>query len=223
MLRLILALVVGANVACFAWMQGWLVPVFPPPHAGEREPERLAAQLRPESVVLLPGPAASAAIVAARAAALACLQAGPFSEAEAAAAEALLTAARLPPGSWQREALPAPPLWLLVASRPANPAAAQARIDELQRLQVEFEAAPDPAVAANLLVLSRHASREAAEAALTRATAVPLRGLKVVSLPPPAARYGLRVPAADPDQQDRIRALPAAPLAGGFKACAPSP
>ncbi|MDE2082823.1 MAG: hypothetical protein KGI90_15840, partial [Burkholderiales bacterium] len=45
------------------------------------------------------------------------------------------------------------------------------------------------------------------------------RGLRVLSLPAAPAQAWLRVPRADADQQARLRALPAALLAGGFKPC----
>ena len=130
MLRLLLGAVVAANAIFFAWTQGWFAPAWPGPHAGEREPERLTAQVRPERVVLLPAPAASAAISAARAAAFACLEAGPLSEAEATAAEAALLAASVPAGSWQRAVQPPPPLWLVFAGRVKDAAALNARADE---------------------------------------------------------------------------------------------
>ena len=57
MLRVLLGLLLLANAPFFGWSQGWLAPAFPAPRTGEREPERLTAQVRPESVVILPAPA----------------------------------------------------------------------------------------------------------------------------------------------------------------------
>ena len=75
MLRGLVLLLLLANALFFAWARGWLGPA---PHHAEREPERLAAQVRPEALKLLPPVAASAAVQAARAAAVAngyaCLQ-----------------------------------------------------------------------------------------------------------------------------------------------------
>lgn len=62
MLRGLVALLLLANAAFFAWSQGWLAPMLPGPHAGEHEPERLARQVRPERItVLSPKAAAQAA------------------------------------------------------------------------------------------------------------------------------------------------------------------
>lgn len=130
MLRALLVLLIGANVLFFAWAQGWLAPTWPPPRAGEREPQRLAAQVQPERIRVLTPQAASAALVAAREAARVCLEAGPFDAPAIAAAEAALAATGLPEGSWERQdAVPPPPRrWLLRVPRaePAQQAALQA-------------------------------------------------------------------------------------------------
>lgn len=58
MLRLLAGLLLVANLAVFAWIQGWLSPLAMPPMSSEREPERLAQQVRPEAIELL-GPRAA--------------------------------------------------------------------------------------------------------------------------------------------------------------------
>lgn len=62
MLKTLTALLLLANLAFLAWVQGWLSPGLPPPGASEREPERLRLQVRPESVIVLSPQAASAAL-----------------------------------------------------------------------------------------------------------------------------------------------------------------
>jgi hypothetical protein len=218
--RALLALVVLANVLFFAWSRGVLAPAFPPPHAGEREPERLAAQIRPEAVLVLPAPAASAAISAARAAALACLEAGPFAEAAVAAAEAVLAAAGLPEGLWRRQGGVPPASWLVFAGRAVDAAGLRTRADELKKLGLEFEIIDSPAELANGFVLSRHADKAGADAALAAAAALGLRNGRVVQLPAPAPLFWLRAARADTDVQDKLRALTPESMAGGFKPCA---
>jgi hypothetical protein len=128
----------------------------------------------------------------------------------------------LPDGHWVRDAAPVPPLWLVYAARSADPVVTRARAQELERLQIAVQPLESPSDLAGALVLSRHATREAAEAALAALPlAKPLRYLRVVSLPAPPAVLWLRVPKADPEQQARLRALPAELLAGGFKTCKP--
>jgi hypothetical protein len=234
MLRGVVIALLLANALFFGWARGWFAPALPAPHSGEREPERLAAQLHPERVLVLPAQAASAAVAAARAAAIACLEAGPLGEADIAAAEAAVAALHLPEGSAQREAAAPPPLWLLYAARGADAAATRARAAELGKLQLTVEPLEAPAELAGGLLLSRHATRAEAEAALAAVNAthaasaaqagkpaLSLRYLRVASLPAPPARLWLRVPKADAEQQDKLKALPPGPLAGGFKACTP--
>lgn len=224
MLRVAVGLLLLANLAFFAWARGWFEPGMPPPHLGEREPQRLANQLRPDAVVVLSGKAASAAISAAKAAAAVCLQAGPVAEAEVAAAEAALAPLQLPEGSWQREPAPALPPWLVFGGRWPEAAARQAREAELKKLGLAFELVSEPPELAPGLVLSRHATRAEADTALAALAAAsqPLKGGRVVALPPQAARYWLRVARADAEQQLRLLALPPAALGGGFKPCAAS-
>ena len=239
MLRLLLALLLLANVAFFAWTRGWLAPSMLPPRHAEHEPERLLAQVRPEAVTVLSAKAASAAVTAAvtaaatdaasaaRAAAAVCLEAGPLAQAQLAAAEAALAPAQVPQGGWAREAAPTPPLWLVFAGRLPEAAARRTREAELRQLGLAFEVLQAPAELAWGLVLSRHAAKPEAEAALAAlaASSPTLKGTRVLALAAPAAQYWLRVAHAEPELQARLQALPPAALtalAGGFKPCVPA-
>jgi hypothetical protein len=223
MLRAVVALLLLANLAFFGWSRGWLAPLLGVPRQGEHEPERLAAQVHPELVTVLPAQAASAAVAAAQA--VTCLQAGPVAEPDLPAAEAALAA--LPAGSWTREAVAPPPLWLLATPRAADAAARRVREAELRKLGLPFEALAGPAAAADLagaLVLSRHASRAEAEAALAALPAASTpKGLRVAALPAPPAQQWLRVARADAELATRLRALGASAPASGFKPCAEHP
>ena len=226
MLRSLVALVVLANLLFFAWARGWLAPAWPAPRHAEREPERLAAQVRPDTLSVVPPTAASAAVAAARAAAVVCLEAGPFAtepEAGLAAAEAVLLQAALAEGSWAREAVVPAPVWLVFAGRYAEVAARRAKQEELKKLGIPYEALTTPAELAPGLAISRHPSRDAAEAALAGLAAKPVKGLRVVEVSSAPAQQWLRVPKADADTAERLKALPADTLAGGFKACAARP
>lgn len=231
MLRSVVVLLLLANLLFFSWTRGWFGDAVPAPRHGEHEPARLSAQVRPEAVILLSPPAASAAVSAAREAAqdavAVCLEAGPFDDAELPAAEAALTAAQLTAGSLARAPAAPPPLWLVATARIADAAVRRAREEDLRKLQLAVQtlsAASAPGDVAPALVVSRHASKadaEAALAALLTASPAP-RGLRVVGLPAPALRRLLRVARADAGQQARLLALPASPaLAGGFRPCAP--
>ncbi|MDP1899182.1 MAG: hypothetical protein Q8K96_01845 [Rubrivivax sp.] len=220
MLRTLAAALLLANLLFFAWAQGWFGAL---PRASEREPERVAAQVRPESVTVLPAKAASAAVSAARAAAAVCLEAGPFIETGIAAAEAALAPAQLAEGRWARESVWPPPAWLVYTGSVADAASRRAREAELRKYKLAFETLDSPAALAPGLVLSRHATQAQAEAALAALAGQTIKGLRVVALPAPPPQLWLRVAHADGPTQARLRALPGAALAGGFRPCAARP
>lgn len=224
MLRALVLLLLLANAAFFAWTQGWLGAT--PRHA-EREPERLAAQVRPEALSVLPAGTASMALQAVRAAAQVCLEAGPFTGAaadtEVAAAEAALAAVQVPEGAWTRTGGASAPAWLVYAGRYPEAALRKSREADLRKLGLAFELLEAPADLAPGLVLSRHATRDQAQAWLDARATPALRGVRLVQLPAGAASYRLRVAQADAELAERLRALPAPALAGGFKPCAAPP
>jgi len=105
-LRLVVALLLLANAVWFGWSQGWLpAGLLPwPSDEAQREPQRLAAQLHPERIRILPtagtpGPAEGGNRPTA------CLQAGPFSAEALDAVEAALVDAGLPRRAWGRVAV----------------------------------------------------------------------------------------------------------------------
>ena len=227
MLRSIALLLLLANALFFAWSRGWLGD--PPRHA-QSEPGRLSAQVRPEALIVLPPKTANAAVQAARAEALVCLEAGPFgtvagagAPSELGAAEAALAQAQLPASAWTRVE-PAPvPVWLVFAGRYPEAPLRASREEDLRKLGLSFERIDAPADLAPGLVLSRHASRDDAEGWIKQKAPAGLRGARVVQLPPPPPSVRLRVSRADAELAERLRALPAAALAGGFRPCAARP
>lgn len=208
MLRALAALLVAANLLFFAWAQGWLAPVAPLPAHGQREPQRLAAQVNPEVVRVLSPQAASAAQ-----ASIACVEAGPFADADVGGAEQALAAAGLAPEAWRRREVQQPPVWLVYIGR-LDTAALRARADALQRLRVPYQTLQSPPELAPGLQLSRHDRREDAERALAQAGERGVRGARVVALPPPPLQHWLRVPRAEAETQTR---LAAAELPGGLR------
>jgi hypothetical protein len=88
LLRLIAGALLVANLAFFAWTQGWLSPLAMPPMSSEREPERITLQVRPETVTLLGPKAAAEARQAADAASAAGAAASGASATQAASASA---------------------------------------------------------------------------------------------------------------------------------------
>lgn len=216
MLRTLAAALLLANLLFFAWSRGWLAPALPPPHQGEHEPERLAAQVKPQSVTVFTPQAASAALAAAS---TACLEAGPFNDTEVQAAEAALESASVPARAWVRQDTGAAPSWLVYMGKFPDSAAMRAKEDELKRIKVSFEELRAPADLTPGLLLSRHETREAAEAALAQITQRGVRTAKVAPLPAPAQHW-LRAARADAELQGRLKALRAPAIAAEFGPCA---
>jgi hypothetical protein len=215
-----------ANLAFFSWTQGWLDNVVGVRASGDREPDRLARQVRPEAVLILPPSAAAAAAASAAETGLACLEAGPFSGLEVAAAEAAL-APLLPLGSWLRVTVDKPAVWAVYVGRFASAEAQAKKEVELQRLRVEFETlAPSADLSAELtpgVSLGRFGARDAAEAALARLSQSGVRAARVVELQPPAAAHLLRVAQAEPALAARLTSLKPDLLGKPFMACASAP
>jgi hypothetical protein len=92
MLRVLVVLLLAANALFFAWTQGWLDSVVGPARP-EREPQRLAAQVRPELMQVLPPVGASAVPSAASQALVSASNAAPASTAGADASVGTTSAA----------------------------------------------------------------------------------------------------------------------------------
>jgi len=232
MLRALVVLLLLANLAFWAWTEGLLAPVGLAP-ASQRDPARLAWQVQPEAVRVLPPDAARTALSAAtdavakapaRVAAGLCLEAGPFSAAAIAAAEQALLAAGWPTGSWARLPHEGAPQYAIVLGPFGNREAQQKKQDELGRLRLPIEtvdlpgdgpgATPQPGFA-----LGRYASRAAAETALAALSQRGVRTARVTQLKPAAGGARLRAEHLTPAQAEQLRALSAAALGAGFVPC----
>jgi hypothetical protein len=210
MLRALVVLLLLANGLYFAWAQGWLGA--PPRHA-EREPQRLAAQVSPEAVTVLPPKRASAALQAAREAALVCVESDPLQEPELGQAEYRLAEALVAPDAVARVEAGEPARWIVFGGRYPEAGPRNAREEDLRRLGLKFERLTSPDELAPGFVLSRHDSREAAEAWLKDKAPKALRGARVVLLPGKSTGTRLKVARLAPEQAEKL-------AAAGFKPCA---
>lgn len=158
MLKWLVMALLAANVAFFAWTQGWLDGVVGVRALGDREPGRLAQQVRPDSVVILTPTAVAAAASAASAAGSAassaassatpaasgavvgsaCLEAGPFSSLELTAAEAALSNL-MPASAWTRVAVDVPGSWVVYMGPYPSTELRSKKKAELRRRGLEFE------------------------------------------------------------------------------------
>jgi hypothetical protein len=216
MLRALIVALLLANLAFFAWTRGWLDTVVGIRPTGDREPERMLRQVRPELIRILP---ASAASEPAPAVALACFEAGPFTDAEIGTAEARAQA-QLPAGSWSTARTEQPGTWLVYMGRYASRDALTKKEDELKRRNAPYEEIGAPPALAPGLSLGRFEQRAAAAAALEQFTQQGIRTARVVELAPASNRHMLRVEKADAALSTQLVALPAETLGKAFSACA---
>jgi len=220
MLRAVVIALVLANAAFFAWTQGWLDNVVGVRSIGDREPERLLRQIRPETIRIIPTPTVVAAPPPA------CLEAGPFAPAEIAAAEAALRAA-LPnatAGTWVSLKTDQPGTWIVYMGKYPNRELLVRKQEELARRKVAFEEVNSPVTLDPGLSLGRFEERAAADKALAQFTQQGIRTAKVVELTPPASSFRLRVERADAALAAQLAEAKPEVLPGKpFVACAKQP
>ena len=218
MLRALVAMLLLANLAFFAWTQGWLDSVVGTRSIGDREPERFARQVRPELVrIVAPGAASEPASNA-----LACLEAGPFTDAEfteaQSAVQPLLAAVTSADVKIEQ-----PGTWIVYMGRYATRAALTKKADELKRRKLPFEEVTDNPTLVPGLSLGRFDARAAATNALERFAQQGIQTARVVEFAPASTRHVLRVNKADAALAAQLLALKSAALRKGFAACARPP
>jgi hypothetical protein len=214
-LRLLLALMVVANLLFLAWSQGALDRIIGVSSLGDREPERMGREVNPDAVnVILPPQAASGAA----AGETACLESGPYSPAEVALAEVGLSAV-ISPGSWVNLRQDRPGEWVVYLGPFADPEALARKEEEVKRTRVPYEAIKERGELDYGLSLGRHGQLSEANAALARLSQqAPLRNARVVNLRQPATAHVLRVEAAGSAVALRLQGL-ADPAVKPFASC----
>ena len=247
MLRWLVIALLAANLAFFGWTQGWLDSVVGVRATGDREPGRLAQQVRPDSVVILTPQAAAAAASAASLAAVsgasstaeaavgsACLQAGPFGDPELATAETTL-AALMSVGTWSRMAVVVPGVWVVYMGPYRSADMRRKKEAEVRRRGLKYEAFKLPpelppeqrrTVAAQLIPgisLGRYESLNAADAALAEFGVSGIQSARVVEVHPSYAVQNLRVAKADAALALRLKGLGAKATSGKPFAACPTP
>lgn len=217
MLRLVAGLLLLANVVFYVWSQGWVDGLVGVRAQGDREPERLAKQVRPEAVSILTPQLVAAAAVAAESR-LTCLEAGPFDDASLPVIESAL-ASTLPIGTWTRQTSSQPARWIVYMGRYASYEAQQKKAQELTRLKVPFEPVTGVPALEPGLSLGRFLNREAADAALQKLTERGIHTSKVVEAKA-TSQHMFRVERADPELAAKVLGLRVKALGRGFGVCA---
>ncbi|MEO5659560.1 MAG: SPOR domain-containing protein [Polaromonas sp.] len=207
MLRALVLALLLANAAYFAWGQGLLAAYgFAP--ARQSEPERLAQQIRPETMQLdVPGaPGAPPPSRPAAASSTAqCLQVGAFTERQARALRPRLQSS-LPPDSWSFESSADSVRWIIYMGKYISREAMNRKRLMLQQLGLSFEPPVSPALNPGLS-LGSFASKADAESVLAQMNQRGLRSAKVVPERPELASLWLKLPAADAAIRRQLDAL----------------
>ncbi len=225
MLRAFVVVLLIANLAFFGWSQGWLDGIVGVRANGDREPERLAQQVKPDSIVILGDAASSAAASGAArtpvaaAAGASCLEAGPYTAAEAAAAEAALQGIA-PAGSWNDLRSDKPGTWLVYMGSYPDREAMLRKEEEIGRGRAELEEIAVPGEGPFGLALGRFSDRADAERALAQLQQRGIRTARVVQLDAPAVTHRFRFEGADAALAARLAAAKNEAFGKGFAACA---
>jgi len=219
-MRLFVGLLLLANIAFYVWSQGWVDELVGVHARGDREPDRLNKQVRPETMRILT-PQAVAAAASAAESSLVCLEAGPFDDNSIAPAENIVRAS-LPQGAWTRDTQQVPARWIVYMGRYANREAQQKKAQELTRLKVPYEEVNGAPALEPGLSLGHFPNREQADSALQRLADRGIHTGRVVELSKASVLYTLRVDRADAEMSDKVSALHGEVLGRGFAACAPA-
>lgn len=210
MLRLTVLFLLLANGAYFAWAQGLLASWGLAP-AQQSEPHRLAQQIRPEALKILPADEARRVEVASVGPRVAeCLQAGPFEDAQTAPLRASLAA--WPAGSWTLEPTVEPARWIVYMGKYPSAEAVAKKKGELRYRGVSFQALVNPALEPGLSLGSFRSEEEANEQ-LNLLSQRGVRTARVVVERPEVRGQQLKFPAVDEALRSRLDELRGA-LAG---------
>ena len=205
MLRLVVIVLILANGGYFAWSQGWLRGYGLGP-APQREAFRLEQQVRPDAVQILSAAEALQAEAAPRTSSAGeCLQAGVFTDLQAAALRQAALAA-LPEGSWQMEATTEPARWIVYMGKYPDRQALARKRAELATLQLRFEPLANPALEYGLS-LGGFDTQADAEKQLAVLGARAVKTASVLQERPETRGYRFRVPAADEALKARLNEL----------------
>lgn len=247
MLRLLVAALLVANLLFWAWHQPAVTDLLglAPPGHGEREPERLRKQVRPEAVRLLPpdlaatGASRSAApasaaepdsaspLAAASATSAAagdntlCLEAGPLNDSAASAAARQLAQAGVPAGAWVDVRRELPGRWVVYMGRFTDRETLQRKLEEVQRMNLAASELRSPADLAPGLTLGEFGAQADAQARLDRLQARGVRTARVLQLPSPGAEHRLRAERVERSAAEKLAAQESRDGQARWQPCAP--
>jgi hypothetical protein len=217
MLRLIVLVLLLANGGYFAWSQGYLLPWGVGP-LQQAEPQRLAQQIKPDTIRVLKGEELKRAETAAAQAPRPpeCLASTALDDAAVAALRPVLEG--WPPGSWNFEPLVEPARWIIYMGKfPGVEQVARKRA-ELRQLGISFEAPANPDLEPGLS-LGGFTSEAAATQQLQALADRGVRTARVVQERPEQRGQRLVLAAVDDSLRPRLDELRVGLSTRPLKAC----
>lgn len=215
MLRLLVLLLVLANAAYFAWARNLLAPIGLMP-VQQSEPQRVAQQVRPEAVRVIPTDEARRIESAPAPKPPECLQAGLFTDAEADALKSALEG--WPSGSWSIEPATEPARWIVYMGKYTDPAAMEKKKAELRAMNVAFEPLSNASLEPGIS-LGGYPTEAAAKQQMEALTQKGVRTAKVVQEKPEARGQAVKFPAIDDTLRPKLDDLKTLLVGKAPKAC----
>jgi hypothetical protein len=215
MLRLLVLLLVLANAGYYAWSHNVLAPVGLAP-TPQSEPQRVAQQMRPEAVRLLPGDEARRIESTPLPKPPECLQAGLFTDAESETLKSALDG--WPSGSWSIEPATEPARWIVYMGKYPDAVALEKKKGELRGMGVAYE----PLTNASLepgLSLGGYPTEAAAKQQMQALAQKGVHTAKVVQERSEARGQSVKFPAVDDTLRGKLDDLKNALNGKPLKAC----
>lgn len=213
MLRALLTALIVANLIFFSWTRGWLDDVVGLSSQGDREPQRVEAQIAPEALQIL-----APATLARRMPPPLCLEAGPFTPAELPQAESALRRA-LPEGGWALLTRERPGSWMAYMGRYNSKVTMQRRAEELRKREVAFEEVRNLPDYEPGFIFGRYSREADAQESVRRLQEQKVRFARVVRLEPPSSSHLLRIQKADASIQERLTQIGELPQGRKLQPC----
>jgi hypothetical protein len=218
MLRLLVVVLLVANLGYWAWSQGILLAYGIGPKL-QSEPHHLQQQVKPDALRVL-SPSEFRRVEAQAQADLVpkeCLQVGPFDNAQALTVQRAFEAT-LPPGSWQMLNTQIPARWILYMGKFPNAAAVAKKQAELATLKIKTVPLQNKELEPGLS-LAQFDNKAAAEADLKRLGTLGVRTARVVQELEASNSHQFKVPAVSEALKSRLKDVQPALLGKAIKNC----
>ena len=218
MLRFFVLLLLLANGAYFAWVQGHLAAFdFAP--SPLTEPQRLQNQIKPDAIRLLSNIEAKRVDALASAPATKapeCLQTALLSDRQVNAVRD--AAASLPASAWSLENTTEPARWIVYMGKYANAEALAKKKSELRELSIAFESLKNPTLEPGLS-LGGYLSQSQANESMATLARRGVRTAKVVQELPERKGQLLKLPAVDDALRSQLDGVKTVVGAAGWVVC----